>query len=355
MKDEQWMHEALELAKKGEGWTLPNPMVGAIVVKNGKRVGAGYHARAGARHAECVALEKAGARARGATLYTTLEPCAHYGKTPPCVDAIIRAGISRVVCATHDPHPQARGGARKLRAAGIKVAIGVCNKEAHVLNEAFFAYQKNKRPFVSIKFAASLDGKLATRTRNSKWITNDKARAFARYLRGTHQALVVGIETVLADDPHLGARTKGLPDPIRVILDSRLRIPLNAQVLRDKNVVIATTGRAPASKKRALEKRGIRVLTFRGTSVPPRQLLTELGKLNLVSVLVEGGGSVIGSFLDARVVDKVYACFAPLLIGGDTAISIGGKGVARVADALRLKEVSVRYFGDNILLSGPTK
>ncbi len=208
-----------------------------------------------------------------------------------------------------------------------------------------------RRPFVALKFAASLDGKLATRTGDSKWITSEPARRYARRLRGTYQAIVIGVETVIADDPHLGARTKGLPDPLRIVLDSTLRIPLRAKVLRDSNVIIATTKRASARKKTLLQRRGIRVLTF-ANRISPKQLLAALRRTDVISVLVEGGGATLGSFIDAGIADKVYAFYAPLLIGGAKATSIGGRGARNVADALRFKKSSIRRFGDTVLITG---
>lgn len=348
--DESYMREAFRLAKKGAGWTNPNPMVGAVIVKNGRVVGKGYHKKAGLPHAEIEALCAAGSRARGATLYVNLEPCRHFGKTPPCTDAIIRAGIRRVVCATRDPNSVARGGVEALRRNDVEVSLGFLSKEARDLNSAFFTFHEKGRPFVALKYAASLDGKLATCTGDSRWITNNRARAHARRLRGMYQAVLVGVGTVIADNPHLGARTKDVPDPLRIVLDSRLRIPLSARVLRDPHVVIATTKHAPARKKRRLEQRGVRVLTFAGARISPKQLLAALRKMNVVSVLVEGGGAVLGSFIDASLADKVYAFYAPILIGGKKAVAIGGQGKRRIADAQRLAQISVRRFGDNMLI-----
>ncbi len=350
--EESFMREALHIAKKGEGWTNPNPMVGAIIVKNGKIVGKGYHKKAGLPHAEIEALNDAGPRARGATLYVNLEPCRHFGRTPPCTDAIIKAGICNVVSATRDPNRAAHGGIEKLRRAGVGVSVGILKEEARDLNETFFTFHEKQRPFVALKFAVSLDGKLATRTGDSKWITNERARAYARRLRGVYQAVLVGVETVIVDRPHLGVRAGGLRDVLRIVLDSRLRIPLSARVLRDPHVVIATTAHAPARKKKILLRRGISVLTFAGTRISPKQLLAALRKMNVISVLVEGGGAVLGSFIDEGLADKVYAFYAPILIGGESAVVIGGQGVGRISDTLHLAQVSVCYFGDNTLITG---
>ena len=356
--EEFFLREALRLARYGEGWTNPNPMVGAAIVKGGKIIGKGYHTRVGAPHAEIEAFKNAKRNVKGATLYVNLEPCSLQGRTPPCVPAIIAAGIKEVVFCTLDPNKKVHGrGAKALRKGGIRVSVGSLAKEARALNEAFFTLHEKKRPFVALKFAASLDGKMATATGDSKWITNEAARAFSRSLRGKYQAILVGINTVLRDDPHLGARpavggARGIRarDPLRIILDSHLRISLDAKVLRDKNVLLATTLRASAKKRAALEKRGIPLHVFKGRRISPRDLLALLTKKEIVSVLVEGGGEVLGSFIDARIVDKVYAFYAPILIGGDS--GIGGKGANTVKRALRFKEISTKRFGDNILVVG---
>ena len=248
---EHFIDETLVLAKKAIGLTNPNPMVGAVVVKRGRIIAKGYHRQAGLPHAEIEAFNAAKTSVKGATLYTNLEPCVHQGKTPPCVDAIIQAGIKRVVCSISDPNPKVHGkGIAKLKQAGIIVSVGLKEKEARALNEAFFVFHEKKRPFIAIKFAGSLDGKIATHTGNSKWITNEPARLFARKLRGEYQAILVGINTVIRDNPHLGTRLAGKKDPVRIILDSNLQIPLNSQVLRDNNVIIATTTHAPEEKKK---------------------------------------------------------------------------------------------------------
>jgi len=347
------MREALRLAKKGTGKTFPNPMVGAVVVKGGRVVGRGFHQCAGLPHAEVEALLCAKGRARGATLYVNLEPCNHFGRTPPCADAIIRSGVSRVVCAVRDPNARVKGGGvAKLRRAGISVSVGALSAEAKKLNRQFLQFTALKRPFVAVKFAASLDGKLATRTGDSQWITNERARKFARNLRGAYQAILVGVNTVLKDNPHLGVRKKGLKDPLRIILDPHLQTPLGSKVFRDENVIVGALSRAPRAKKTLLEKKGVTVISFPGHSIPLRKLLAELGKRGIESVLVEGGGETLGGFLDERIADRVYAFYAPLLIGGKDAVVISGKGVPTIARALRLADPAVRVFGDTILISG---
>ncbi|MEK6565769.1 MAG: bifunctional diaminohydroxyphosphoribosylaminopyrimidine deaminase/5-amino-6-(5-phosphoribosylamino)uracil reductase RibD, partial [Bacteroidota bacterium] len=260
-QDIVFLKTALRLAKKGLGWTFPNPMVGAVVVKRGKVIGQGYHRRAGLPHAEIEALRATVGSARGATLYVNLEPCSHYGRTPPCVDAIVKAGISKVVCCTPDPNPKVCGTAiKRLRQAGINVSVGGLAEEAESLNEAFFAFHHQHRPFIAIKFAASLDGKIATSSHDSHWITNEQARNFARNLRRQYQAVLVGINTILRDNPHLGVRAPGKPDPLRIVLDSTLRLPMTSQVLRDKNVLIFTTRRVNPTKCQQLIRKGISLI-----------------------------------------------------------------------------------------------
>ena len=350
-RDVRYLEMALRLARKGLGQTFPNPMVGAVVVKRGRIVGRGYHRKAGSAHAEVEALAAAGVHAKGATLYVNLEPCGHWGRTPPCADAIIQAKIKRVVCCMRDPHKVAHGGVEKLKRAGVAVSVGGLAQEARDLNEAFFTFHEMLRPFVAIKFAASLDGKIATRTGDSKWITNGRARAYARALRGHYQAILVGINTVLHDDPHLGVRTKNRPDPLRIILDSTLRIPLKSRVLRDENVLIFTTKRASGKKKRMLIERGVEVVEM-GSRIDVKALIRELYKREIISVLVEGGGEVSGSFVDARCVDKVYTFHAPVLIGGEAKSAIGGRGTKKVNHALRLTRITRKTFGDNTLVVG---
>ncbi len=355
VSDEHFMDEALKLAKKAMGWTNPNPMVGAIIVKNGKIIGKGYHRKVGSPHAEIEALKAAKTSFKGATLYVNLEPCTYYSRTPPCTDAIIKSGIKRVVCATADPNSKVSGqGITQMQAAGVEVSVGTRSKEARSLNEAFFTFHEKQRPFTAIKFAASLDGKLATYESDSQWITNEEARAFARSLRAEYQAILIGIKTVIHDDPHLGVRLPGKKDPLRIILDSKLGIPLHSQVLRDNNVLIATTPQAPNAKKKLLQQKGATILTFEGDSVPVSKLLEALVKQEIISILVEGGGETLGSFIDEKITDKVYAFYAPLLVGGAKAVTIRGKGSKTIQDATYLREISVRNFQDNFMVTGYT-
>lgn len=350
--NELFMLEALKLAEKGVGFTFPNPSVGAVLVKNGKIIGRGYHKRAGLPHAEIEAFSNATQDPKGATLYVTLEPCCIFGRTPPCTDEIIKKGITQVVCAVTDPNPKMRGsGIKKLKEAGIAVTLGPFEENARKVNEGFFTFQQKNRPFVAIKFAASLDGKIATKTNDSKWITNQKARDFARELRAGYQAVVVGINTILADNPHLGA-TKEI-EPLRIILDSTLKIPLASAVLRDKNVIVITTLRADQGKYTELQKKGIEVIQIKKEKIAIPELLSELYKRKIISIFVEGGGGVLGSFADSKIIDKLYAFYAPILIGGTNGISaLRGEGIEKITDAIKLKEVTITKLDDNFLLSG---
>lgn len=353
-RDVFFLKETLRLAKKGAGWTNPNPMVGCVIVKNGRIIASGYHKKAGQSHAEIEALNSAKSDTKGATLYVNLEPCSHYGKTPPCVSNIIQAGITRVVCPFIDPNPKVKGkGIEILRQAGIRVDTGLLELEARKLNEAYFAFHVKKRPFVALKFAASLDGKIAAGSGDSRWITNEEARRFARILRSNYQAVLVGINTVMADNPHLDVKIKGKKDPLRIILDSALKIPLNSNVLKDNNVFLATTMNADKKKKQELIKRGVPIVIFNSEKILLKELLKELAKKEIISVFVEGGSQVLGSFVDEGLVDKVHVFTAPILIGGDESISaISGKGVKNIRDAVRLSDVVHRSFGDNILTTG---
>lgn len=349
-QDIVYIKEALRLAKKGLGKTFPNPMVGAVIVKNNTIIAKGYHQKAGLAHAEIEAIRHTRrplASLTGATLYVNLEPCSHFGKTPPCTKEIIKAGIKRVVCATLDPNPKVQGkGIIELRKAGIRVASGVLEHEAQILNEHFFFFHTKKRPFITIKFAASLDGKIATKAYDAEWITNEKARLFARQIRTQYQAILVGINTVIRDNPHLGTQT-------RIILDSHLRIPLESNVLRDTNVLIATTKSADKEKKDLLEKKGATVITFTEKNIPLKSLIDELARREIISVFVEGGGQVLGSFIDEKLVDKVYAFHAPILIGGEKGVNaVQGKGARKINEAVRLKNVKLKTFDDNILTIG---
>jgi diaminohydroxyphosphoribosylaminopyrimidine deaminase/5-amino-6-(5-phosphoribosylamino)uracil reductase len=359
-RHDRFMTQALRLARRGLGRTSPNPPVGALIVRRGRVVGQGFHRRAGAPHAEADALRAAGARARGATLYVTLEPCNHHGRTPPCCDAILRAGIRHVVAAARDPNPVTDGrGFARLRRAGVRVTTGVLAPAARGLIEPFAAAVRTRRPLVTAKAAQSLDGRIATARGESQWITSAAARAYAHRLRAQADAVLVGIETVLADDPRLDARgTPHRPDrPIKVILDSRLRLPVRARCLSRRSpapTIVATTQRG-GPRRRALERRGVRLLTFpaRGGRVPLRPVLDALGRAGIQSVLIEGGGEVLGSAFAQRLVHRVAWFLAPVVIGGRTAPgAVGGAGVGRLAGAARIQDWRVRRFGPDLCIEG---
>lgn len=349
--DKFYIAQALKLAARAVGRTFPNPLVGAVIVKNGKIMGQGFHHKAGLPHAEIAALRDCRQSPKGATLYVNLEPCCHFGRTPPCVDAIIDAGIGRVVFCTLDPNPQVRGrGLKMLKRRGVKTAYGILANEAKKLNEQFFAFHLKKRPFIAIKFAASLDGKIAARNFDSKWITNEAARKFARALRGQYQAVLVGARTALLDNPGLRSGDKSR-EPLRIILDSKLKLSLSAKIFYNNSALLVTTAKADRRKLDALKRKGIQILIMKKIAVP--RLLSQLRQMNIISVLVEGGGEVLGSFVDTKLVDKVYAFHAPLIIGGKNAVSaVAGKGAPTIQNALKLKDMVIKKFGDNTLTTG---
>ena len=357
--DGQWMTRALELAELGRGYVEPNPLVGAVVVRDGKLVGEGWHAKYGQAHAEVNALAAAGEAAKGASLYVTLEPCCHHGKTPPCTDAILRAGIRRVVVALLDPYPAVAGqGARLLEQSGIRIETGLDEEKSRRLNSPYLKLVTTGKPYVHAKWAMTLDGKIATRTGESKWISNEQARQRVHALRGRMDAIVVGIGTVLADDPLLTARPPGSRMAARIILDSSLRFPADSRLAksaRDAPVWIATAAGAAQDRASAFRQLGCEVFPIDavGGKVSVSALLSELGKRQFTNVLVEGGAKVLGSFLDADAIDEVHAFIAPCLVGGDSAKTpVGGQGVARLGDALRLIDWHTEQIDGNIYFHG---
>lgn len=357
--DEQYMRRALELAVQAEGDTSPNPMVGCVIVDaEGNIVGEGYHHKAGQPHAEVNALAEAKNLAQGATAYVTLEPCSHYGRTGPCCVALARAGIKRVVCACQDPNPKVAGqGIEYLRLQGVEVECGVCEKEALRLNERFFTWITKERPFITLKYAMTLDGKIATETGDSKWITGEEARTFAHRLRKQHDAVLVGIGTVLADDPELTTRLVRGKNPVRVVLDSKLRISLMASVLNPAADTLIFTGEeadvVKAEALAALPNVEVVRLPLEDGRLPVAQVVQVLAERGLTSVLVEGGSSVHGAFFDAGLADRVCAFVAPKLIGGARALPpVGGVGADLVETGWQLEEVEVEQLGNDILVSG---
>jgi len=356
--DEQFLKEALKLAKKGLSWTNPHPMVGSVIVKNGKIIAKGYHHRFGGDHAEMDALKNAKADVKGASMYVTLEPC-HvpydlHGPRIPCTEILLRAGISTVHIATDDSNPKVAGsGRRMLEKMGITTTVGTLADEALKLNETYHHFMTKGRPFVASTFSISLDGKIATCTGESQWITNEKARAYNHKLRAKYQAILVGIGTVLKDNPHLGARIIGIKDPIRIILDSTLKIPLSSQLLRDKEVIISTSQKADQKKLASLQKLGVKIIQFESFNISIELLLKELAKQKIISILVEGGGAIHGSFFDSKLVDKVYAFYGPIIIGGEKAVSaIGGEGAKTLRQAIQLKNLSYKRLDDNFVITG---
>jgi diaminohydroxyphosphoribosylaminopyrimidine deaminase/5-amino-6-(5-phosphoribosylamino)uracil reductase len=359
--DATYMKLALSLAARGEGWVSPNPMVGAVVVKDGQVVGRGYHRRAGLPHAEVEALRSTGEAARGADLYVTLEPCNHQGKTPPCTQAILAAGVRRVIIATLDPNPQVTGGgADFLASQGVDITLGVLAAEARRLNEAWMHYVNTGRPWVVAKAACSLDGKIATVGRESQWLTGEAARGLGHRLRHRVDAIVVGIGTVLADNPQLTTRRPGGrgKDPIRIVLDSRLRLPMTARLLNLDSQAptwVATTSLAPPDTIRDLTARGAQVLMLPGDAgrVSLPALLAELGARQVQSLLVEGGAETLGTFFDQRLVNQFYFFYAPKILGGQLAPGmVGGQGIIHLGEAHIAKNLSVRRVGGDLLVSG---
>ncbi|UCD34311.1 MAG: bifunctional diaminohydroxyphosphoribosylaminopyrimidine deaminase/5-amino-6-(5-phosphoribosylamino)uracil reductase RibD [Nitrospiraceae bacterium] len=359
MNDHFYMGKALALAARAKGRTSPNPLVGALVVKGDRIIAQGYHRKAGTPHAEAAALKRAGGLAAGATLFVTLEPCCHTGKrTPPCTEAIIQSRIKKVVAAMIDPNPHVSGrGLKELRKAGIKTRSGVMMAEARKLNEAFIKHVTTKEPFVILKIAQSLDGKIATARGESQWITGPKARTKVHELRNEVDALLVGIGTVRKDDPSLDCRMRGGRNPYRVIVDSRLEIPLKAKVLNftDGKTIIASAQGADRRARKTLAGKGVQVLTVSGRtgSVDLRDLMKHLGNLGIMSVMIEGGSSIAASALAARIVDKVMFFVAPKIIGGTDAVpSVGGLSPALLKNAMQLRDVQVSRYGNDMLIEG---
>jgi diaminohydroxyphosphoribosylaminopyrimidine deaminase/5-amino-6-(5-phosphoribosylamino)uracil reductase len=353
--DERFMARALELAAQGLGRTWPNPPVGAVFVRGGRIVGEGWHTRAGAPHAEVEALRRAGRRARGATLYVTLEPCTHWGRTPPCVEALLPLRLRRVVVAMTDPNPRVRGrGVRRLRAAGVRVTVGPGEERARVLTAGYCTRVLHGRPQVTLKLAATFDGRIATAAGASRWITGPAARALAHGLRDLSDAILVGAGTVRADDPRLTCRLPGGHDPLRVVLAGpRLELPARARVLRRGTVVVAPRG-ASAARVAAIRRRGAEVVLLPATRgrVAFADVVRALGARGVTSLLVEGGGAVAAEAIRARVADRLILFLAPMLFGGDGVPAIGPLGVLRPDGAVRVEVVALTRIGPDLLLEG---
>jgi diaminohydroxyphosphoribosylaminopyrimidine deaminase/5-amino-6-(5-phosphoribosylamino)uracil reductase len=358
---EYYMRKCFELARKGFGKTNPNPMVGALIVKNNKIISQGWHKKAGSPHAEVIAIRKAKEKVEDSTLYVNLEPCSSYGRTPPCVDEIIKAKIKKVVIACPDLNPLHNGrGIKKLKLKGINVKVGILEKEAKNLNKIFFKYIKKKIPWVTIKIAQSIDGKIATAKGDSKWITSKKARNYARTnLRSKVDAIIVGINTVIKDNPSLTARKNNKlykKQPIRIILDSNLKIPLNRKIFKKTNispVIIATTKNIPLIKKQKLAKKGIEILICKEkrNMVDLVDLMKKLALREISHVLVEGGGEVISSFLKEKLADEIFLFISPMILGGDIS-SVRGEGFLKIENAPRLKNIEFKKIGNEFLIKG---
>jgi len=350
------MREALELALKGIGKTSPNPAVGCVIVKNGKIIGRGYHKKAGKPHAEINAMRDAKRNkkdVRGATMYVTLEPCCFYGRTPPCTKAIINAGIQRVVAAMKDPNPKVAGkGFKELRKASIEVKSGVLEEDAKEINEAYIKFMTTGLPFVIAKAALSADGKMAAKRGALKWITGEKARLEGRKLRALVDAVIVGANTVVKDNPRLTCRVKGCRNPKRVIVDARLIINEKSKVFnKEAETIVATTSKAPKKKIAALKKRGANVLVIgNGDRVDLKKLLKELASMEVTSIMIEGGGKLLGSAFDAGIVDKVIFFITPKIIG--PGISIESKAFKTIDDAFRLKDIEMMPIGEDLMIVG---
>ncbi len=354
------MQRALDLAATQRGKTSPDPMVGAVLVRDGKIISEGYHSKVRTPHAEAWAIKKAGPKADGATIYVSLEPCCFFKEknNPPCTQAIIASGIKKVFLSMIDPNPMVSGrGLAELRSAGIDVDVGLLGDEAQKLNEIFVKYVTTKRPFVTLKTAMSLDGKIASSTGSSFWITEIRARKYAHYLRATHDAVMVGIGTVKKDNPELTVRHVRGENPIKIVIDPNLRIPPKAKILvrEPEKLVICTTKEASKSKLRSLERKGVRVLVCqkKAGQINLSSLMVELAKMKITSVLVEGGGNLNASALSFGIVDKVSFFIAPKIVGGASALTpVEGRGVKKVNDALKIKDISVNGIGPDILIEG---
>lgn len=359
--DEKYMQKALDLAARAQGRTSPNPMVGAVVVKDNQVIGEGYHMKAGTPHAEIHALQAAGDTACGATLYVNLEPCSHYGRTPPCADAIVQAGVKRVVVAGLDPNPRVSGrGLKILQDAGIETRTGVLEPEAWKLNLAFFKYIQTRTPLVSLKVAMTLDGKIATSTGESRWISGETSRKHVHQLRNVYDAIMVGIGTVLKDDPLLNTRLENEDsrDPIRVIIDSNLDLPHSSKIVktaRQLKTIVFCGQQADTHRKAFLQEAGLTIVQLAAdeNKLPLEEVLRVLGEMEIMTLLVEGGGEVNGYLIEKGLIDKVYWFIAPKIVGGrESPTPVGGTGILQLKDALFIKSMEIERFDEDILITG---
>ncbi len=360
--DEYYMGLAISLARKGIGKVNPNPMVGAVIVKDNKIIGTGYHERYGGKHAEINAIENSRQSLNGSTMYVNLEPCSHFGKTPPCVDKIIESKINKVVISSVDPNPLVQGkGVKKLRDAGIEVKVGVLDKENKKLNEVFLKYIKNKKPFVVMKVAMSLDGKISTTTGQSKWISCDESSRYVHKLRSQVMSILVGINTVIKDNPMLDCRLENGKNPIRIIVDTTLKIPIDSKIVSSSKsirTIVVTTKNANRNVMKLLEDKGVEILTvnLKNNLVDLKEMINKLGELNIDSILIEGGSSLNFSAINENIVDKIQVYVAPIILGGESSKTpIGGQGVDDIKEAFKLHRLEYKQVGSDILIEGYLK
>ena len=359
MTDQNYMLQAIQLAKQGEGWTNPNPMVGAVIVKNGRIIGKGYHKKCGELHAERNAIASLTESAEGATIYVTLEPCCHYGKTPPCTEAIIEQKIKRVVIGSRDPNPKVSGkGIKMLQEAGIEVIEDFMREECDRLNPVFFHYITTKTPYVVMKYAMTLDGKIATKTGASKWITGEAARAEVQHMRHRYMGIMAGIGTVLADDPMLNVRVEGWKSPIRILCDSGLRIPLDGQIVKSagkyRTIVAYADSENTEAKRKRLHEMGVETICCpdENNQVDLKKLMKYLGEEGIDSILLEGGGTLNDSALRAGIVQEVQAFIAPKLFGGmNSKTPVEGIGFRFPSEAVKLKCTDICQIGEDIRIT----
>ena len=358
MNDIDFMRRAIHLALKAKGMTSPNPIVGAVIVKGNKVIAEGFHHRCGADHAEIVALKKAGSSAQGARLFVTLEPCYHYGRTPPCVEAVIKSGIKEVIVGMKDPNPLTNGKSiRKLHQIGIKTKVGILQKECEAMNEVFLKYIKSRMPFVVAKCAQTLDGKIATLTGDSKWITSEKTRQFSRKMRDQFDAILVGVNTVLKDNPSLNGvnKQKRLK---KIILDAMLKISLQAKIFKGtapSDCIIATTNKASSSRIKSFQQKGACVIVCPSIAgrIRLKWLFKELAKREIISILIEGGAKVIGSALKEKLVDKMHIYFAPKIVGDQKALSsVDGLNISKINKTIQLNKLNIEFTDKDIFITG---
>lgn len=359
-KNTEFMNLALKLAKRAEGMTSPNPLVGAVLVKRGKIIGSGYHKKAGLPHAEIEALNdarKKGHNISGSTLYMNLEPCCHYGRTPPCTNAIIENKVAKVFVGVSDPNPKVSGkGIKILRRANIEVNLGLLKKESEELNKVFFKYIKENMPYVVLKLASTLDGKIATKSGDSKWIGSEKQREIAHQLRNKMDSVLVGVNTILKDDPSLNVRIKKrfISQPMPVILDSRLRTPLSSNIFKvHESCIIVASEESGNKKRKLLEQRGAKVIYSdpdKSGNLSLKRILRELSKMDITSVLIEGGSKVASSALNEGVVDKIVLFYSPKIVGGDGLSMVSSLGIKKMNKALNIKDINMKKFGNELMI-----